>query len=106
MKWCQDTKLTYDKTKRCGEEDENMENMENRELNMEELEDVTGGKISFKKRPDKAGWTQHQVVKGDTLIRIANHYGISNWRKIIEWNPHINPKTNMIINGEWLWIKL
>ena len=75
------------------------------ELNEGELESVTGGKISFEKRPDRAGWTQHKVTATDTLIRIASQYGIGDWRKIREWNRHINPETNMIRTGEWLWIK-
>ena len=75
------------------------------ELQVEELENVVGGDACFKKRKDKAGWKQHQVKAGDTLIRIANQYGIKDWKRIREWNPHIDPKTNMIINGEWLWIK-
>lgn len=48
------------------------------------------------------GWIQHQVSATDTLIRIANKYGISDWHKIIDWNPHIDRKTNMIRTGEWL----
>ena len=54
---------------------------------------------------DKKGWLQHKVVAGDTLIRLANKYNVPNWRLIRDWNPHIDPKTNMIINGEYLWIK-
>ena len=79
--------------------------MENNELELQEMEDVAGGKISFTKRKDKAGWIQHQVSATDTLIRIANKYGIGDWRLIRKWNPHINPETNMIRTGEWLWIK-
>ena len=75
------------------------------ELSDEELEGVTGGKISFKKRKAKTGFVQHQVTAGDTLIRIANRYGVKDWRLIRKWNPHINPKTYMIVNGEWLYIK-
>ena len=75
------------------------------ELSAEEMDAIAGGKISFTKRKDKDGWIQHKVVSTDTLIRIAKKYGISDWRKIREWNPHIDHKTNMIINGEWLWIK-
>ena len=41
----------------------------------------------------------------DPIMEIANKYGISNWRKIIDWNPHINRETNMIRTGEYLWIK-
>ena len=76
-----------------------------KELNLSEMEVVVGGKIHFEKQPDKPGWIQHRVSATDTLIRIANQYGISDWRKIREWNRHINPETNMIRTGEWLWIK-
>lgn len=79
--------------------------MENKELNMEELEGAVGGKQHFKPEPEKAGWIQHKVTHTDTLIRIAEKYKISDWRKIREWNPHINPKTNLIVDGEYLWIK-
>ena len=79
--------------------------MENNELNLNQMESVTGGKRHFEKEADKPGWIQHQVSATDTLIRIANKYGISDWRKIIDWNPHIDRKTNMIRTGEWLWIK-
>ena len=80
-----------------------MDNMN--ELNLNEMETVTGGKIHFEKQPDKAGWTQHKVTASDTLIKIAKKYGISDWRKIRDWNPHISKDTNMIRTGEWLWIK-
>ena len=80
-----------------------MDNM--KELNVNEMEEVSGGKMHFKPAADRPGWIQHKVTATDTLIRIANKYGISNWRKIIDWNPHINHTTNMIIDGEYLWIK-
>ena len=66
---------------------------------------VDKGLEEYKKRPDKAGWTQHKVTASDTLIRIANKYKIPDYHKIIEWNPHIDPQTNMIRAGEYLWIK-
>ena len=75
------------------------------ELNPEEMEQVTGGERHFDKQPDRAGYIQHKVTATDTLIRIAEKYHISDWRKIRDWNPHIDHKTNMIINGEYLWIK-
>ena len=78
---------------------------ENREVNLEELDEVTGGRLHFTKEPDRPGWFQHQVQRKDTLIRIAEKYGIKDWKKIREWNPHINPETNMIRDGEYLWIK-
>ena len=77
-----------------------------KELNLSEMEDVVGGKAHFSPHRDKPGWTQHKVTATDTLIRIANQYGIKDWRLIRQWNPHINPKTNMLRTGEYLWIKL
>ena len=79
--------------------------MENKELNLNEMEAVTGGDRHFKPEPDRKGWLQHKVEAGETLIRIANHDGIKDWHKIREWNPHINKSTNMIRTGEYLWIK-
>lgn len=75
------------------------------EMAVNEMEDVVGGKMHFKPEKDKPGWIQHKVGPHDTLIRIANHYSIGNWRQIISWNPHINRQTNMIRTGEYLWIK-
>ena len=79
--------------------------MDNNELNVSEMSEVAGGKMHFDKLPDKEGWIQHKVTATDTLIRIANKYGIGDWHKIIDWNPHINRQTNMIRTGEWLWLK-
>ncbi len=80
--------------------------MENNELNLNELEQATGGKIHFKPEPDRPGWIQHRVEPGNTLIRIAKMYNIPDWRVIRDWNPHISKETNMIIDGEYLWIKV
>ena len=80
-----------------------MDNMN--ELNLEEMEAVTGGKLHFKPEKDRPGWIQHKVSSTDTLIKIANKYNISDWRKIIDWNPHISRETKMIRTGEYLWIK-
>ena len=85
-----------------------MSELENKgavELNPEEMEEAAGGKRHFEKQPDKDGWIQHKVAPSDTLIKIAKKYGISDWRKIRDWNPHIDHNTNMIRTGEWLWIK-
>ena len=79
--------------------------METMELNLNEMEEITGGKIHFKPEKDKKGWLQHKVVPGDTLIRIAKKYKVPDWRLIRDWNPHIDHTTNMIIDGEYLWIK-
>lgn len=75
------------------------------ELSSEELDTVVGGTQHFKPAPDKPGWLQHQVTPTDTLIRIAKKYHIADWTMIRQWNPHINRETNLIIPGEYLWIK-
>ena len=77
----------------------------NKELNLEELEEVTGGKRHFKPEKDKRGWIQHKVVPGDTLIRIAQRYDVASYKFIIKWNPHIDPNTNIIVDGEYLWVR-
>ena len=77
-----------------------------KELNLSEMEGVVGGRQHFKPEKDREGWIQHKVTATDTLIRIANRYGIKDWRKIREWNPHINHETNLLRTGEYLWIKL
>ncbi len=79
--------------------------MENLELNLGEMEAVTGGDRHFKPEPDRPGWIQHRVVAGDTLIRIAAKYKIPDWKVILDWNPHIDTKKYMIRIGEYLWIK-
>ncbi len=80
--------------------------MENNELNQNEMEQVVGGKRHFKPEKDRKGWLQHKVEKNDTLIKIAKAYDIPNWRMIRDWNPHIDPVTNLIMDGEYLWIKV
>ena len=82
-----------------------METMNLTELNLNELKTISGGKLHFKPEKNRSGWIQHKVSATDTLIRIARHYGISDWHKIIDWNPHISRKTNMIRTGEYLWIR-
>ena len=79
--------------------------MENMELNLGEMEAVTGGERHFEPKPDKKGFIQYKVVAGDTLIRIAAKFNIKNWKDILDWNPHIDTKTYMIRVGEYLWIK-
>ncbi len=80
--------------------------MDNMELNMEEMEEVSGGKRHFKPEKDREGWTQYRVEQNDNLIKIAKKFGIPDYRKIQEWNPHIDKEKYMIRTGEYLWIKL
>ena len=85
---------------KCEEEKEMSD-----ELNLNELEGAAGGTRHYTKEADKEGWLQHKVGPGDTLIRLAKKYNVPDWKLIRDWNPHIDHKTNMIIDGEYLWIK-
>ena len=71
------------------------------ELTPDEMDEVSGG---FKKPAEKKGYKIYQIQAHDTLIRIANKFGINDWKKIVEWNPKItNPR--LIRTGDYLYIK-
>ena len=42
---------------------------------------------------------------GGGLIRIAQRYDVASYKYIIEWNPHIDRTTNIIVDGEYLWVR-
>ena len=78
-----------------------LENMEAIELSAEELNEVTGGK--FKPLPAKKGFIVYQISKGETLGRIAAHFGCT-IKDLMAWNPKITDK-NKIYYGDYLYIK-
>ena len=89
------------------------------ELTLDEMNEISGG--AFKKPAAKAGYTIYQIkahdtliriankfgiksYREDTLIRIANKFGIKSYREILKWNPKItNPR--LIRTGDYLYIK-
>ena len=72
------------------------------ELGLEEMDQISGG--AFKKPAAKTGYIIYQIKAHDTLIRIANKYGIKSYKEILKWNPKItNPR--LIRNGDYLYIK-
>ena len=73
---------------------------EKQELNLEEMGQVAGG---FKKPAEKAGFIIYQIVKGDTLSKIAKRFNTTEVM-IISWNPKISNK-NLIYAGDYLYIK-
>ena len=85
-----------------------MENeiMNNAELNVEELEDVTGGKVAaggLKNKPAaKKGFVIHQIGVNDTLTRIANTYGTT-VKALMDANPSIKDK-NLIRTGYYIYV--
>ena len=81
-------------------------NNEVKELNQEELDNVAGGKyVPAGGEPHldpKAGYIIHHITSHDTLIRIANHYGVT-VQAIMKANPSIKDK-NLIRTGYYLYI--
>lgn len=80
-----------------------MEELESKlvvELDLEALESVEGG---YKRLKEKKGYIIYQISKGDTLRKIAKHFGVS-VTKILQWNPKITNK-NLIYAGDYLYIK-
>ncbi|HCI85166.1 MAG TPA: hypothetical protein DHV79_11600 [Lachnospiraceae bacterium] len=72
------------------------------ELTLDEMNEISGG--AFKKPAAKTGYTIYQIQAHDTLIRIANKFGIKSYKEILKWNPKItNPR--LIRTGDYLYIK-
>ena len=62
------------------------------EMNLEEMEEAVGGKGG-------KSWHTYTVVHGDTLIGIAKRYGISSYKKIVEWNSDLIKNPSLIVDG-------
>ena len=78
-----------------------MSELNMKEMSVEELGEVAGG---YTKPKEKTGFIIYQIQKGDSLIGIAKKFGISDYKKIVEWNPKItNPR--LIYAGDYLYIK-
>ncbi len=79
--------------------------MDNMELNLNEMEAVTGGKNEggYAKKPGaKRGCTIYKIVHGDTLIRIAQRNNTT-VDKIMAVNPELINK-NFIVAGCYIYI--
>lgn len=73
------------------------------ELNLEDMEQVTGGKGGSRTRlPDKDGYIVHRIQKGETLSGIANHYGTT-VEEILAENDTITNR-NDITRGYYIYI--
>ena len=73
------------------------------ELNLNEMENVTGGKGgSPTELPKKEGYIVYQIAGNDNLTKIAKNYGTT-VKAIVAANPTIdNP--NFIRAGFWIYI--
>ena len=79
--------------------------MDNMELNMNELEQVVGGKNEggYAKKPaERAGRKIYQIVSGDTLIKIARRNNTT-VDKIMAINPELKNR-NFIVAGCYIYI--
>ena len=82
-----------------------MENMEIKtELSMEEMDTVSGGKCGgYDKKPgEKKGCIIHKVVHGETLTKIATHYGTT-VKKIMSVNPELTDAA-FIVSGCYIYV--
>ena len=77
------------------------ENMEAMELSLDEMDKVAGG--AFKPLDPKKGYVVYQIVKGDTLNKIARKFNVT-VEDILKWNKKIVDK-NKIYYGDYIYIK-
>lgn len=71
-----------------------MEEIRMKELSVEELDQVSGGRSGgYDQKPRaKHGCKIHKVVHGETLTKIASHYGTT-VQKIMAVNPELTDPT-------------
>ena len=81
--------------------------MENMKLNVDELEQVSGGKKQggYDKRPhEKPGCKIYKVVHGDTLTKIATRNNTT-VKKIMAVNPELTD-ASFIVSGLYIYIPM
>jgi len=79
--------------------------MENMELDLNELEEVTGGKNEggYAKKPAaRRGRSIYRIVSGDTLGKIARRYGTT-VDQLMAINPELKNK-NFIVAGCYIYV--
>ena len=79
--------------------------MDNMELNLNEMEEVVGGKNEggyVKKPAERAGRKIYKVVSGDTLIKIARRHNTTA-DKLMAINPELKNK-NYIVAGCYIYV--
>lgn len=82
--------------------------MDNNELNLEQMEEVSGGRFQGGSRtelPDKAGFKKYKIKSGDSLGRIAkkNHTTVDELARI---NADYIKNVNDITTGRWIYLPL
>ena len=82
---------------------ERIAELEALELSADEMNEVSGGAVQFKQPAQKVGFIIYQIGRGDTLNKIARHFGVT-VNQILSWNPYIENK-NKIYYGAYLYIR-
>ena len=78
--------------------------MDTNELNMNELEQATGGKGGYKKPPEPIdGLEIYQIKQGDTLTRIARRYGTT-WMELKDLNREVIKRAGDITWGYYIYV--
>lgn len=73
------------------------------ELNLNELEKVTGGRGGSPYRlPEKEHYWVYQIQSGDKLTKIAHRYGTTT-QELMRINPSID-NINFIVTGYYIYI--
>ena len=81
-----------------------MENMENMELDLNAMEEVTGGAGGYSKKPAaKKGFVIYQIKGGENLTRIAAKFGTT-VNAIVKANQAVIPNANFIRAGFYIYI--
>ena len=77
--------------------------MKNMELNLNEMENVNGGRGgSPTMLPEKKGFFVHQIASGENLTRIAKKFGTT-VKAIMDANPTID-NANFIRTGFYIYV--
>ncbi len=78
--------------------------MENMELNLEEMESITGGDGGYSKKPvEKKGCIIYKIQPGDNLTRIARKFGTT-VSKIVNANKAVISNPNFIVANFYIYI--
>ena len=79
--------------------------MDNMELNLNEMEEVTGGKNEggYTRKPKtKANCKIYKIKSGDTLIKIAKHHGTTA-EHLMRINPELTNRS-FIVAGCYIYV--
>ena len=78
--------------------------MDINEVNVNEMENVVGGRGGYRKPPAPIpGLEIYRIKEHDTLIRIAKRYGTT-WMELQELNAEVIPNKNDITTGYYIYV--